>query len=46
MSTIKTLEKQFRRHGEPEVVSTIKTLEKQKRLRPLNQGAHKLYQAV
>jgi len=36
----------FRRHGEPVVLSTIKTLEKQKRLRPSNQGAHKLYQAV
>jgi len=36
----------FRRHGETAVLSTIKTLEKQKRLRPSNQGAHKLYQAV
>ena len=36
----------FRRHGQTEVLSTIKTLEKQKRLRPSNQGAHKLYQAV
>ena len=36
----------FRRHGETAVLSSIKTLEKQKRLRPSNQGAHKLYQAV
>ena len=36
----------FRRHGQTAVLSTIKTLEKQKRLRPSNQGAHKLYQAV
>ena len=36
----------FRRHGETAVLSAIKTLEKQKRLRPSNQGAHKLYQAV
>jgi len=36
----------FRRHGQTEVLSTIKTLEKQKRLRPSNQGAHNLYQAV
>ena len=36
----------FRRHGDTKVLSTIKTLEKQKRLRPSNQGAHKLYQAV
>tara|TARA_B110001454_G_scaffold153766_1_gene143055 strand:- start:172 stop:651 length:480 start_codon:yes stop_codon:yes gene_type:complete len=36
----------FRRHGQTAVLSTIKTLEKQKRLRPSNQGAHNLYQAV
>ena len=36
----------FRRHGETAVLSSIKALEKQKRLRPSNQGAHKLYQAV
>ena len=36
----------FRRHGETAVLSSIKTLEKQKRLRPSNQSAHKLYQAV
>ena len=36
----------FRRHGETAVLSTIKTLEKQKRLRTLNQGSHKLYQAT
>ena len=36
----------FRRHGETAVLNTIKTLEKQKRLRPSNQGLHKLYQAV
>jgi hypothetical protein len=36
----------FRRHGETAVLSTIKTLEKQRRLRPSNQGSHKLYQAV
>ena len=36
----------FRRHGKTAVLSTIRTLEEQKRLRPSNQGAHKLYQAV
>ena len=36
----------FRRHGETAVLTSIKALEKQKRLRPSNQGAHKLYQAV
>ncbi|MQF67681.1 Smr/MutS family protein [SAR202 cluster bacterium AD-802-F09_MRT_200m] len=36
----------FRRHGETAVLNTIKTLEKQKRLRTLNQGSHKLYQAA
>ena len=36
----------FRREGQTVVLSAIKTLEKQKRLRPSNQGAHKLYQAV
>ena len=36
----------LRRHGQTAVLSTIKTLEKQKRLRPSNQGAHNLYQAV
>ena len=36
----------FRRHGETAGLNTIKTLEKQKRLRTLNQGSHKLYQAA
>ena len=36
----------FRKHGEMTVLSAIKTLERQKRLRPSNQGAHKLYWAV
>jgi len=36
----------FRKHGESTVLSTIRTLERQKRLRPSNQGTHKLYQSM
>ena len=36
----------FRRHGETEVLVAIKGLEKQQRLRALNRGAVRLYQAA
>ena len=36
----------FRRHGEPRVIEAIRTLERQKRLRAVNKGRVKLYEAV
>ena len=36
----------FRRHGEPRVIEAIRALERQKRLRAVNKGRVKLYEAV
>ena len=36
----------FRRHGEPRVIEAIRALEQQKRLRTVNKGRVKSYEAV